>query len=305
MKQITILLVFTLFGITLTLNTTSAAIVTDGLVSYWSFDQDMINDGIVEDIWGENDATILGNPKIVQGLIKDGIRLDGDGDCVRLPNFGNFGKKSTTTYTFEVWFKTSYKDNWSAIYKVQEPPCTGPNDGYGILINASRDLLFGFKDAKLETKEDFMYLQRTEKFKDGCSTVNSVLFQPVSDGKWHHLVYTSRVPTREEFEEANMNGFGAFCRKIFIYLDTRLIYSPLNCIRTNAVNPYTETTLLGAANDAGFVSGYFQGVFDEVRIYDSWLSQEQVRQNYRWHKDYPVEPNQKLSTVWGAMKRNR
>lgn len=44
-------------------------VIADGLVSYWVFDKDDIENGVVKDIWGHSDGKIVGNPKIV----KDGI----------------------------------------------------------------------------------------------------------------------------------------------------------------------------------------------------------------------------------------
>ena len=35
-------------------------IVTDGLVSYWTFDLNNINGNLVEDVWGENHAELSG-----------------------------------------------------------------------------------------------------------------------------------------------------------------------------------------------------------------------------------------------------
>lgn len=305
MKQLTLLLTLILIGIILTINTFAKTIVTDGLVSYWSFDQHTINDGIVEDIWGENDARIIGNPQVAQGHIKEGLELDGDGDYVRLPNFGNFGMK-TDTYTFELRFKTSYKENWSAIYKVQEPPCTGDFHGYGILINAWKGWALFKWDGEFETKEDFMMILRTDKaIRNTCVSSNTTIIRPVTDGEWHHLVYTTRRPTKEELKEAKINGNNAFCRRNFLYIDSNLIWDSLYCVNPDSIRHYRESTFLGAVNDAGFASGYFKGVFDEVRVYDTWLTHTQVRQNYRSLIGYNVKPDSKLPTIWGAIKKNR
>ncbi|MDE0085929.1 MAG: hypothetical protein OXU23_09480, partial [Candidatus Poribacteria bacterium] len=65
-------------------------IVTDGLVSYWTFDLQNIKDRIAEDIWGENDATIMGNPEIVGGRVKQALKFDGIKDYVNLTTLGDF-----------------------------------------------------------------------------------------------------------------------------------------------------------------------------------------------------------------------
>ena len=40
-------------------------VVTDGLVSYWTFDRPDIVGKTARDVWGENDGTIVGSPKVV------------------------------------------------------------------------------------------------------------------------------------------------------------------------------------------------------------------------------------------------
>ena len=59
-------------------NIAEAQVATNGLVSYWSLDA--IKDNTIEDVWGENDGTIFGNPKIAEGKI--GTALNGDDHIV-------------------------------------------------------------------------------------------------------------------------------------------------------------------------------------------------------------------------------
>ncbi len=136
MKKLIFPLIFIIMGLMLTVNTIAKPIVTDDLVGYWTFDEGTILEKRVEDVWGENDATIVGNPKKVDGYVKGGLKLDGDGDYVSLPNIGNFGRK-IGEYTFEAWIKTSQIEKWSTIYRVVEGFCAESNLGTGILINAT------------------------------------------------------------------------------------------------------------------------------------------------------------------------
>ena len=64
-------------------NVVVAQVVTDGLVSYWTFDKADIEAGTVKDVWGSNDGSISGDPKIVEGKIGNAIEFDGDDgvDC--------------------------------------------------------------------------------------------------------------------------------------------------------------------------------------------------------------------------------
>lgn len=56
-------------------------------------------------------------------------------------------------------------------------------------------------------------------------------------------------------------------------------------------------------NNMGEASGFFEGVFDEVRIYDRALTEEEVIHNYESGIGLGVEATEKLPTVWGALKR--
>ena len=287
MKRLMLLLTFTVVGLTFNVNTYAKTIVTNGLVSYWTFDQHNINDRTVEDVWGENDATIVGNPKIVDGYLKQGLALDGLGDYVSLPNVGNFGSR-IGPYTFEVWFKTSNKTRWSAIYKVNE--CGGNNNmGYGILLNT----VIKPGHTVYETREDILFTHYSTKSGNGCAGGASGSEQPVSDGESHHIVWTSRLPSPVH---------GGNCLTRALYLDMEQLGEGTGCTLPNDPRPYTLPIFLGAVNDQGKASGFFQGVFDEVRIYDRALTHEEVIRNYESGIGLNVEPIQKLSTVWGALK---
>ena len=296
MKKLMLILTFTLTGLMITVNAFTKAIVTDGLVGYWTFDQNTIKNNIVQDVWGENDAMIAGKPTITAGTVKRGIRLDGIGDYVMLPNIGNFGSR-IGAYTFEAWFKTTRTNSWSAIYKVMEPPCNRHNNGYGILINATWD--DGWNDI-IETKKDSFLTQRTNKVgKGGCAGGSSTRILPVSDGKWHQIVYTTRTPTDEELADFPFGIPMGVCSTIGVYLDAQLLGEAAGCT-SGPLRSYTEPIYLGAVNDDGKALGFFAGVFDEVRIYDRALTHEEVKRNYDLVLN--VEARQKLSTVWGSLK---
>ena len=55
-----------------------------GLVSLWTFDEDTINGNEVDDAFGENNGTIEGNAKSVQGAIGNALSFDGVVDLVRI-----------------------------------------------------------------------------------------------------------------------------------------------------------------------------------------------------------------------------
>ena len=85
---------FMTFAITISvfaLNATPAPIVTDGLVSYWTFDRKYITNKTVKDVWGNNNGTLIGNPKVVHGQVGEALEFDGIDDFVNLTTLGDFG----------------------------------------------------------------------------------------------------------------------------------------------------------------------------------------------------------------------
>ena len=141
MKTLMIVLMFLVVIVVLCGITNAENIVTDGLVSYWTFDQADIIGNTVKDIWGENDATIVGTPSIVNGHLKDALKFDGIKDYVNLTTLGDFGAKLDFS-TVEVWIKTDYRETWTTIFKTIDHGCdNGGVMGWGIDINRTMEEL--------------------------------------------------------------------------------------------------------------------------------------------------------------------
>ena len=149
MKRLMFLFMLIVFSITLPVMVHAKTIVTDGLVSYWTFDLHNIKNGIAEDAWGENNATIVGNPEIIGGRVKQALEFDGIKDYVNLTTLGDFGAKLGSS-TFEAWIKTNYKETWTTIFKTLSDGCG--NSGimiWGIDINRTPNKLRVFLNLRL------------------------------------------------------------------------------------------------------------------------------------------------------------
>ena len=59
-------------------NMAKAQVVTDGLVSYWTFDNADIDGGTVKDALGEHDGNMEGDPEVVEGKVGQALEFDGD-----------------------------------------------------------------------------------------------------------------------------------------------------------------------------------------------------------------------------------
>lgn len=75
MLFITFTVIATLF---MCANMAKTQVVTKGLISYWTFDKANIDGDTVKDVFSENDGTLKGNPKVVEGKIGQALEFDGD-----------------------------------------------------------------------------------------------------------------------------------------------------------------------------------------------------------------------------------
>ena len=88
---------------------TEAQIVTDGLISFWTFDKSDVEDKIVKDLVGINDATINGDPQMVDGKIEEALEFDGVDD--RVDCGADASLSLTGAITLEAWIKWTGGDN--------------------------------------------------------------------------------------------------------------------------------------------------------------------------------------------------
>ena len=80
-----------------------AIIVSDGLVSYWTFDQSTIEGDTVKGIFGNNDGTIMGKPEVVEGVIGEALHFNGVDDYVEV--LSDESLKLQDEFTVETWIK--------------------------------------------------------------------------------------------------------------------------------------------------------------------------------------------------------
>ena len=258
------------------MQTTAKTIITDGLVSYWTFDEKDIAENTVEDVWGNNNGTIVGDPNVVNGKVGDALEFDGTDDYINLTNLGDFGSKIGMS-TFEAWVKTDFKQEWTTLFKVLDPGCS-----MAWAIDVNRSAKAGF----LLAQNIVHYYVRQQAA--ACMDIAVEIEFELSDGNWHHIAFV--------VEDAGNT-------KINIYMDGQ----PQDVVvgKGNKLDnfvPFVEPVYIGAANNRGNVERHFPGVIDEVRIYDRPLSEKEVVQNFESKVGLGVELTDKLPIVWGKLK---
>ena len=88
---------------------TQAQMVTDGLISYWPLDNATIKGDTVEDVWGDNDGILVGNPKSVNGQVGQGLEFDGT-NGVEVPGTETLDFKGADQMTVMAWVNTGSDD---------------------------------------------------------------------------------------------------------------------------------------------------------------------------------------------------
>ena len=277
MKKLICFLTLTVTIVTFSFTAHTEPIVTDGLVSYWTFDRQDIAGDTVKDVWGKNDGKIVGAPKIVAGQVKEALEFDGSDDYVNLTNLGDFGSQVGAS-TFEAWVKTGFKKDWTTLFKVLDAGC---NMAWAIDVNRSAKAGFPFA-------EDIVHYYARQKSAAGCNAIAVEIEFALSDGKWHHVVFA--------IEDAGEP-------KISIYMDgeaQEVIVGQEKKLDTFI--PFVEPVYIGAANNRGKVERFFAGTIDEVRIYERPLTADEVTRNFESKIGLGVEPAEKLPIVWGFLK---
>jgi len=267
------------------LNTAPASVVTDGLVSYWPFDRGYITKKTAKDVWGANNGTISGNPKVVPGQVGEALAFDGAGDFVNLTTLGDFGSQFGTS-SFEAWIKTTNKKDWMTLINTHGTKC--PN--WGIELNAvNNEFEFRIIEGILY---DYLSIGGQGQ---GCVGHGGGSPAEIFDGEWHHIVYTYDYVIHE-----GGRGNGTEVR----YIDgvsgskSKSAFSGVD----RAFLPFTVPVYLGARKFPGKAQGYFTGMIDEVRFYNRPLTADEVIQNFESTQPYNIAPKGKLSTVWATLK---
>ena len=245
---------FVLAVITTVLTATNVAqarqAITDGLISYWSFNKASVEGKTVKDVFGANDGTMDGNVEIANGKVGEALKFSGGHvDCGADKSLTDIGDQ----LTLEMWIKPE-KPGWAIIAGISR----SGNNSYVVAWSDQTRVDFNLWNGALETWP-----------------FHSV-GQPEVD-KWHHvagvydgseaIIYINgEVDNEKKFE---------------------------GVIKHNGENFW-----MGARKSDGLA---FNGLLDELRLYNRGLSQEEVENN-RDAVGLAVEPTQKLALTWGTIK---
>ncbi len=117
--------------------------VTDGLVSYWSFNKDTVAGKTVKDIFGANDGTMDGNVEVVNGKVGEALKFSGGHvDCGADKSVTDIGDQMT----LEMWIKPE-KPGWAILAGISR----SGNNSYVVAWSDQTRIDFNIWNGALET----------------------------------------------------------------------------------------------------------------------------------------------------------
>ena len=241
-----------------------ASIVTDGLVSLWTFDESSIEENSARDSWGENHGTIIGEPTIAEGKIGTALEFDGAVNYVDCGDDLSLGFGSGD-FTASMWFKvSSFIDSHAALIGKTRGGWANPD-------------VLGWEFA---IRSGGYYLNIDNTTNDAKGTIPLKSFSPGT------FYYATFAVDRQKGE-------------VRVYTDgeylNRLDISAIKGSLDNTYPLHIGWRIWG---------GFFHGLIDEVKIYSRILSEDEIQRNYETTTQLgaAVEPVNKLATVWGKIK---
>jgi hypothetical protein len=243
--------------------------VTDGLVSFWTFDNSSINGNIAADSWGNNDGEMT-DTQIVAGKINEGLEFNGSTSMVSAPNDPSFD--IFDGITLEAWIKLrvwAVSDRHSIMTRY-DAGATKRYAQFAVRPGNSLSVFLGHSDGTA--------------YIEGSMNVES----PEWEGEWVHVV-------------ASWSMSDGGLPKLYVNGTEVAEYSVQTAwedtLATNNDLPWTIGAYPG-------LDRYLDGVMDEVRIYNRRLSDAEIATNYSVQSNAvaAVRPAGKLTTTWAAIR---
>ncbi|MHC4739644.1 MAG: LamG domain-containing protein, partial [Planctomycetota bacterium] len=210
-----------------------------------NFDANLVSywklDGDAVDSAGTNNGTIYGATPTT-GQIGDALDFDNVNDDILIGDKDNLDFGANDSFSIVAWIQVRSSD--SAIVWKKRPSAGGWLEGYSFIVHPTT----GTQNFGIEGNSN-----------DSAGILGDTV---LTDGKWHHV-----AGVRDVTED-----------KLYLYVDG-----------VSDATPVTDTTTTSLVNSANFMIGadsdryhtaFFDGIIDDVRIYDKALSAEEIEVMY-------------------------
>jgi len=232
---------------------TVQADINDGLIGYWSFDDE--NNPAIDDSVNGHDGTLHnGAYWVEQGFFGGAVHFDGLDDYISVPDHSDLDLHYWTISAFI--YKYTGESEATVVSKGEDPTTDRFNYWIPITEEGSTNYIWG-------AFEDVVYDDPNKGFAS----------EPVYDlqNQWHHIVFT-----RGEDKYSRLYYDGEFVGEQ--YYD----FTPA----------YADSSLYFGVfyNKPSGLERYFNGVIDEIRIYDHALSEDEIQDLIDLDVDIDIKP---------------
>ena len=251
------------------------AIVTEGLVSYWTLDEvkkSPQGKDITEDIVGDNDGVLHKKQKTVEGKYGNTLEFDGIEDFIKVGTkdfpLGN------AAVTISAWFR---KDE------------VGPGDR-GFYI-------FCYGDTEIFEKGRAHCL----RLSNGARRKNNVMwFAQATTGHASNLAGPGKGFSDRIGQWIHVTAIYNGANRNILYVDG------VEVAAKDVPEADVQLQELGAVIGVKTTGeGHWLGLLDEIGIYNRALTPEEVKHNATVQQIFAVEPLGKLSLTWAKIKAAR
>jgi hypothetical protein len=195
----------------------------------------------VDDSFGSNDGTATGTT-IVDAKYSKGRDFNGSSDYVNVSHSTSLNFERTDSFTLSAWVKTSSTEFQGIISKMEN---SSPYRGYDLSIH-NNHLVF-----------DIIGTWET-------SAIQKYSRTDITDGRWHHVAATYDGSSSADGINLYIDGYPD--ENPGVYVD-------------NLTTTIQQTTNLRIGSRTG--GGYFDGIIDEARVYNTELSKSAIYNEYQ------------------------
>jgi hypothetical protein len=241
--------------------------VTDGLISFWTFDGDTIDGNTVNDVWGSNHGESV-DTKIVDGKIGQALAFNGSSSLVSIPDAPVF--ELTDAIALEAWVNINLWEvpNRHIIMAKYNQDQTKRYVQFAMKNDVGLSAFLGYSNGSA-----YMQVQAGNKPAEWV-------------GEWVHVALTW------DKSDGGVPLLYANGKRLEKYQDQQKLEDDLS------LNDLPWT--IGAM--PGF-DRFFSGMIDEVRIYNRRLTDEEIERNFNAKSNsVAVQPAGKLAATWGEAK---
>ncbi len=220
----------------LALHWLESSLTSPHIVAHWPLNS---NPTDVSSPYG-NDGVVYGNPSWVPGKYGSAIALDGVDDYVQVPGYK--GITGTASRTCTAWIKTSVKDSTHGAILSWGKSVPAGGDYWYMLVN-------------------YTTLGTPGALHLSVSGGNVVGTTDLRDGQWHHVAVVLNDDGSPDTSE------------ILLYVDGQP--EALSYMTSRSINTVSESDVYIGSRFGG-TSNLFTGLIDDVRIYDTPLTQAEI-----------------------------